>query len=163
KMVALQMVLSTPAPRQVLQPVLSAVSRALSLKQVNDGSFLIGGGWPGEPTADRRSYMLREESVKGNWEAACELLPPVGQQRIARAWCGLEAKSIDGLPFIGPIMGLDGLTVALGFSGHGFALAPAVGRAVSEQLIGRAVPELDGLRAGRIENLQQDAVEEFLG
>ena len=158
RMVALQMVLSTPAPRQVLQPVLSAVSRALSLKQVNDGSFLIGGGWPGEPTADRRSYMLREESVKGNWEAACELLPPVGQQ-----WCGLEAESIDGLPFIGPIMGLDGLTVTLGFSGHGFALAPAVGRAVSEQLIGRAVPELDGLRAGRIESFQQDAVEEFLG
>ena len=163
KMVALQMVLSTPAPRQVLQPVLSAVSRALSLKQVNDGSFLIGGGWPGDPTADRRSYMLREESVKGNWEAACELLPLVGQQRIARAWCGLEAESIDGLPFIGPIMGLDGLTVTLGFSGHGFALAPAVGRAVSEQLIGRAVPELDGLRAGRIESFQQDAVEEFLG
>lgn len=163
KTVALQMVLSTPAPRQVLRPVLSAVSRALSLKQVNDGAFLIGGGWPGDPSADRRSYTLREDSVKGNWETACELLPPVGQQRIARAWCGLEALSIDELPFIGPIAGLDGLTVAVGFSGHGFALAPAVGRAVAEQLAGRAAPELDGLRARRIESFQRDAVEEFSG
>lgn len=163
KTVALQMVLSTPAPRQVLRPVLSAVSRALSLKQVNDGAFLIGGGWPGDPSADRHSYTLREDSVKGNWETACELLPPVGQQRIARAWCGLEAESIDGLPFIGPIAGLDGLTVAVGFSGHGFALAPAVGRAVAGQLIGQAAPELDGLRAARIESFQRDVVEEFLG
>ena len=163
KMAALQMVLSTPASRQVLQPVLSAAGRALSLKQVNDGAFLIGGGWPGDPTADRRSYTLREDSVKGNWETACELLPAVGEQRIARAWCGLEALSIDDLPFIGPIAGLGGLTVAVGFSGHGFALAPAVGRAVSEQLLGRAVPELDGLRAGRIESFQRDAVQEFLG
>ena len=85
------------------------------------------------------------------------------EQRIARAWCGLEALSIDDLPFIGPIAGLGGLTVAVGFSGHGFALAPAVGRAVSEQLLGRAVPELDGLRAGRIESFQRDAVQEFLG
>jgi sarcosine oxidase subunit beta len=87
----------------------------------------------------------------------------VGQQRIARAWCGLEAESLDGLPFIGPIVALDGLMVAVGFSGHGFALAPAVGRAVAEQLIGRAAPELDGLMAGRIGSFQRDAVEEFLG
>jgi sarcosine oxidase subunit beta len=163
KTAALQMVLSTPVPQQVLHPVLSAVNRALSLKQVNDGSFLIGGGWPGDPTADRRSYTLREDSVKGNWQTACELLPAVGQQRIARAWCGLEAESLDGLPFIGPIVALDGLMVAVGFSGHGFALAPAVGRAVAEQLIGRAAPELDGLMAGRIGSFQRDAVEEFLG
>lgn len=159
--VALQMVLSTPAPRQTLQPVISAVSRMLSLKQLNDGAFLIGGGWQGDVAADRRSYTLRQESVEGSWKTACELLPVVGQQQIVRAWCGLEALSFDDLPFIGPIKGLDGLTVALGFSGHGFALAPAVGRVVAEQLVGGTTPELDGLEAGRIEGFEEDAVEAF--
>jgi len=153
---ALQMVLSTPAPQQTLQPVISAVSRMLSLKQLNNGAFLIGGGWQGDPTPERRSYTLRQESVEGNWRTACELLPVVGQQQIVRAWCGLEALSFDDLPFIGPIKGLDGLTVAAGFSGHGFALAPAVGMVVAEQLVGGVTPELDGLEAGRIGSFEEE-------
>jgi sarcosine oxidase subunit beta len=77
-------------------------------------------------------------------------LPAVAQQRIARSWCGLEAQSIDDIPFIGPVPGLDGLTLALGFSGHGFAISPAVGRAVADQLAGHPTPELDGLNPARI-------------
>jgi len=153
---ALQMVLSTTAPQQTLQPVISAVSRMLSLKQLNDGAFLIGGGWQGDPTPERRSYILRQENVEGSWKTACELLPVVGQQQIVRAWCGLEALSFDDLPFIGPIKGLDGLTVAAGFSGHGFALAPAVGMVVAEQLVGGVTPELDGLEAGRIGSFEEE-------
>ena len=160
---ALQMILSTPAERQVLQPVISAVGRALSLKQLHDGSFLLGGGWPGDVAADRRSYRLRQESVEGNWKTACEVLPAVGQQGITRAWCGLEAVSFDDLPLIGAVERWDGLTVAAGFSGHGFALAPAVGRVVAEQMVGGAAPELEGLRAGRMWGFPEDGVEEFLG
>jgi sarcosine oxidase subunit beta len=52
---ALQMILSTPAQRNELQPVISAVRRVLSLKQLVNGAFLLGGGWPGNPTPDRRS------------------------------------------------------------------------------------------------------------
>src|SRR5216684_2297111 len=110
------MILSTPAPPNMLQPVLSAISRHLSLKQLNDGSFMLGGGWLGIPTPDRRSYTLLPNNIQGNWTIACELLPALGQQRIARTWYGLEAQSFDDIPFIGPIPGLDGLTLALGFS-----------------------------------------------
>jgi len=159
---ALQMLLSDPAPTVVLQPVLSAVGRALSLKQLDDGAFLLGGGWPGDPTPDQRSYVLRPESVQGNWATACELLPAVGQRRIERSWCGLEAQSFDGLPFIGPVAGLDGLTLALGFSGHGFALSPAVGRCVADQLAGRPTPELDVLGPNRIASFPTEQVEVFL-
>src|SRR6266516_7509501 len=147
---ALQMILSTPARPGSLLPVLSAVSRMLSLKQLADGAFLLGGGWHGNPTADRRSYTMRPESIEGNWVAACELLPIVGGQRIERAWCGLEALSFDDIPFIGSIPGLDGFTIATGFSGHGFAIAPAVGRSVADQINGQPVPELDGLSPSRI-------------
>ena len=159
---ALQMILSTPAQPHILQPVLSALGRSLSLKQLPDGAFLLGGGWLGDPTPDRRSYTLRPSSVQGNWTTACELLPKVSQQRIARTWCGLEAQSIDNIPFIGNIPGLDGLTLALGFSGHGFALAPAVGRTVADQLNAKPAPELNDLSPTRIANFDPGHVEAFI-
>ena len=135
QMHALQMIRSTSAP-QMLRPVVSAVARALSLKQLHDGAFLLGGGWPGDVTPDRRGYILKSQSIEGNWAAACAILPAVGQQRVERAWCGLEAMSADGIPFIGFAPEIDNLVLAVGFTGHGFALAPAVGRAVADLLAG---------------------------
>lgn len=162
KTLALQMIRSTAAAPGLLRPVLSAVERALSLKQLSTGEFLLGGGWPGDSTPDRQSYALRQASLDGNWAAACGLLPVVGGQRIERAWCGLEAESFDGLPFIGPVPGLQGLVLALGFSGHGFALSPAVGRCVADLLAGKTVPELALLEAGRIGEFDAVEVVSFL-
>ncbi|HEX6478223.1 MAG TPA: FAD-binding oxidoreductase [Ktedonobacteraceae bacterium] len=159
---ALQMILSTPADSITVQPVLSAVGRSLSLKQLSNGAFFLGGGWLGDPASNRSDYQLRPASIEGNWKTACELLPQVGQQQIANAWCGLEAQSIDNIPFIGPIPGIDNLTLALGFSGHGFALAPAIGRSVADQLAGLPTPELDGLSPGRIASFQPELVEAFI-
>ena len=109
-----------------------------------------------------RGFTIRQESVDGSWATASGLLPAVGRQEIARQWCGLEAQSFDDIPFIGAVPGYPGLTVATGFSGHGFALAPAVGRAVADQLAGRATPELDGLSPARIAAFDPEAVERWL-
>jgi sarcosine oxidase subunit beta len=159
---ALQMILSTPAQSKLLQPVISAVGRTLSLKQVANGAFLLGGGWLGDPTPDRRSFIMRSNNIEGNWSTAKDLLPAVGDQHIARTWCGLEAQSIDDIPFIGAIPGLKGCTIAVGFSGHGFALAPAIGRSVADQINGRSTPELDGLSPSRIASLQEDSIDSFI-
>ena len=159
---ALQMILSTPAHNHQLKPVISAVSRALSLKQVANGEFLLGGGWLGDLSRDRRSYNMRSSSLQGNWATAIELLPIVGEQHIARSWCGLEAQSIDDIPFIGQIPGLSGFTLAVGFSGHGFALSPAVGRTIADQLNGLPTPELDELRSTRIANFTSESIEAFI-
>jgi sarcosine oxidase subunit beta len=158
---ALQVILSNAAPADTLRPVLSALSRSLSLKQLPGGEFLLGGGWPGDPTPDRRSYTLRPTSIQGNWATACELLPAVSRQHIARSWCGLEAESFDEIPFIGAVTGIEGLTLALGFSGHGFALSPAVGRCVADLIAGRPAPDLDGLRPDRMTDFPPDQVEAF--
>jgi sarcosine oxidase subunit beta len=157
----LQVLLSTPAPQGVLQPVVGAVGRALSLKQLPDGAFLLGGGWLGDPTPDRQSYTLRKASQQGNWATACELFPPVRQQRLVRAWGGLQAQSPDDIPFIGSISGLEGLTLALG-SWHGFAIAPAVGSFVADHVAGRPTPELDQLTPNRIVQFDPAQVAAFL-
>jgi glycine/D-amino acid oxidase-like deaminating enzyme len=126
----LQALLSTPAPPGILQPVLSAIGRALSVKQIPGGALLLGGGWPGDPTPDGRSYTLREESKSGNWATGCEVFPLIRNQRCVDAWGGLQAQSMDDLPFIGSYSEIDGLTLALG-SWYGFALAPAIGNSVA--------------------------------
>jgi len=159
---ALQMILSTPAHNYQLEPVISAVSRMLSLKQVANDAFLLGGGWPGDPSSNRRSYIMRSTSIQGNWATARELLPVVGDQQIARSWCGLEAQSIDDIPFIGQIPGLSGFTLAVGFSGHGFALAPAIGRCVADQIYGLSTPESEELNPSRIATFSPESIEAFI-
>ena len=159
---ALQMILSTPSQSYQLVPVISAVSRVLSLKQVANGAFLLGGGWLGDPSPDRHSFIMRSTSIQGNWATARELLPLVGDLQIARSWCGLEAQSIDDIPFIGQITGLSGLTIAVGFSGHGFALAPAIGRCVADQINGLSTPELEELNATRILTFSPESIAAFI-
>jgi sarcosine oxidase subunit beta len=156
-----QMLRSTPAPASLLGPVVSALGRPLSLKQLPDGAFLLGGGWPGDATPDRRGYTLREASIEGSWAAACAILPAVGAQRVAAAWCGLEAESADGVPFVGPAPGWEQLTLAVGFSGHGFALAPAVGQAIADQLVGGDPPELAPLDPARMAGWDAAVVAQF--
>jgi len=157
-----QILISTPAPKGLVRPVLGSVSRRLSLKQLDDGSFMLGGGWPGIPSDDRRSYSMEQASIEGGWAAGAGLIPAVGKETIARKWCGLEAQSFDGIPFVGAVPSFEGLTVATGCSGHGFAIAPAMGRAIADQLAGRPTPELDGLSPARIKTFDRDAVERFL-
>jgi sarcosine oxidase subunit beta len=159
---ALQMLLSTPAPSGTLVPVVSALGRELSLKQLDNGAFLLGGGWPGDPAPDRLGYAMRTGSMEGNWAEACAVLPAVSRTQIARAWCGLEAMSVDGVPFVGFAPGVEGLCLVAGFSGHGFALAPAVGRAVADLLAGKPAPELDGLSPERIAHIPPERIKAFL-
>jgi sarcosine oxidase subunit beta len=160
-----QILISSPAPRGTLRPVLGSAGRRLSLKQLRSGEFMLGGGWPGIASEDRRSYTTLDPSIAGGWAAGVAIVPAVGEQRIVRKWCGLEAESFDQIPLIGPVVGLGGpagLTVAVGFSGHGFAIAPAVGRCVADQLAGQATPELAGLDPSRAAGFDPDLVEQFL-
>src|SRR5260370_35352869 len=62
---ALQMIRSSPAPPGSLIPVVSAIRRALSLKQSHDGTFLLGGGWPGDITGNGSGFCRRPRATHG--------------------------------------------------------------------------------------------------
>ncbi|MCA1647804.1 MAG: FAD-binding oxidoreductase [Chloroflexi bacterium] len=146
-----QMVLTTPGPAR-LAPTITAAGRPLSLKQLPSGEFFIGGGWPADVQDDgeRLSCQVRDDSVRGSWAVASEIVPVVSEQRIERSWCGLEAQAFDGTPLIGPAPEFEGLYLSVGFSGHGFQIAPAVGRTVADALSGKGTPELEGLAPNRM-------------
>ncbi len=133
---ALQMLLTDPAP-PTLVPVLSRLCGGLSLKQVANGGYLIGGGWPARivDEAENRWEVL-EESVRSSLDVACTVYPPLAERKVVRRWAGIEAFSPDGLPLIGSVAGIPGVLVAAGFCGHGFALAPVVGDVLARLALG---------------------------
>jgi len=132
----LQMLLTDPAPA-ALTPVVGCFGRPLSLKQLSDGAYLIGGGWPARvPDEGVNRWQVLDDSVRGSLEVARAVYPPLASRTVARSWAGIEAFTPDDLPVIGPVNGVDGLLVAAGFSGHGFALVPTVGDVLARLALG---------------------------
>jgi sarcosine oxidase subunit beta len=120
-----------------LTPVVGCFGRPLSLKQLADGAYLIGGGWPARvPDEAVNRWEVLDESVRGSLEVARAVYPPLAVRSVARSWAGIEAFTPDDLPVLGPVPGLGGLLVAAGFSGHGFALVPTVGDILARQALG---------------------------
>jgi sarcosine oxidase subunit beta len=104
---------------------------------------------------------VREASVAGSWAVATAVVPGLAAQKVVQRWCGVEAETFDGVPLIGPAPGLRGLFLALGFCGHGFQIAPAVGRTVADALQGRPTPELDHLSPARLLAFDSAAIADF--
>jgi glycine/D-amino acid oxidase-like deaminating enzyme len=61
--------------------------------------------------------------------------PSLGEVAIERTWAGVIDCTPDLLPVVGPVAARPGLFLATGFSGHGFAMAPLIGRLVGEWLV----------------------------
>jgi sarcosine oxidase subunit beta len=59
--------------------------------------------------------------------------PPAAGARIDDAWAGLYDMTPDAHPILGRVT--EGIQVACGFSGHGFMQSPAVGKAISEEIL----------------------------
>ena len=105
-----------------------------------------GGGWEKLGFDQSNSeYSLRRFATR-----ASELLPILRNARALRSFAGTLQVSADGCPIIGQVGGPTDFLVAAGFSGHGFALGPAVGKALSDLLVtGSTSMPIGGLSFGR--------------
>jgi glycine/D-amino acid oxidase-like deaminating enzyme len=74
--------------------------------------------------------------------AMIKLYPQFRDVHIVQQWGGYIDVTPDVVPYISPVGTLPGLTVATGFSGHGFGIGPAAGRLAAELAIG-ATPSVD--------------------
>jgi sarcosine oxidase, subunit beta len=129
------MMIVTERLAPLLGPVVSVVGRALSFKQSDQGTLVIGGGLQGAADLDRQSSSVDFVSLAKGARAAVDLFPMVGDVRIARSWTGIEAKTRDLLPVIGTSPNTPGLVHAFGFSGHGFQLVPVVGAILCDLIV----------------------------
>ena len=88
-------------------------------------------------------------TAEANRQAFLRHFPARGEVRIARSWAGI----IDTTPDVIPVLGstdVPGFLFATGFSGHGFAMGPIVGRLMAELICdGRTSLDLAPLRFAR--------------
>ena len=68
--------------------------------------------------------------------------PPLLEAPVKTAWAGLYELTPDSQPLVGPLPNRPGAWIAAGFSGHGFMMAPVIGRWLAEWMI-RGQPAVD--------------------
>lgn len=154
----LPMMMVTARVPHFLEPVVVNTARPLSFKQMPNGTLLIGGGRPAEGDRDTMTYRLDFKGLKASAETVRDLFPLLEDVAILRAWSGFEGRFDDDIPVIGPSAVADGLFHAFGFCGHGFQLAPIVGRLLAELVTeGRSSLPIDAFAVDRFANEEQSA------
>jgi sarcosine oxidase subunit beta len=109
----------------------------------------------GEPEPRWGTKEQVDDELVDDWLARlARRYPPAAGVGVRRAWAGLYDMTPDAHPIIGSVT--DGVYAACGFSGHGFMQAPAVGRAVAQELLGTE-PEFD-LSPYRLDRFADGAV-----
>jgi glycine oxidase len=98
-----------------------------------DGHILIGSTLEFEGF-DKTPTETALESLKAS---AVKLLPALADAKVVGHWAGLRPGSPEGIPFIGPVPGFDGLWLNCGHYRNGLVLAPASCQLLVDLLLGR--------------------------
>ena len=122
-----QVLLSSPMTDNPLRHLIGHAHRTLSLKREAEGRVMISGDRVGRWDQRRQIGETLAEEVAANLADAVAVYPALEGLEIELADAGhLEADSIDGIPIIDRVPGLANVIFATGWSGHGWAIAPAV-------------------------------------
>jgi len=103
------------------------------------GPFSVGVAYPAQSAqpGNPEDAIVADDAEPRLRRALATALPGVAAAEVVSTIAGVYDVSPDWHPMLGPWPGLDGLYLAVGFSGHGLKLAPAVGEAVADELTGR--------------------------
>jgi glycine/D-amino acid oxidase-like deaminating enzyme len=70
-------------------------------------------------------------------ESLQRIFPAFAVAQVAERWAGCIDATPDAVPVISSVDSLPGLTLATGFSGHGFGIGPGAGRLVADLVTGK--------------------------
>lgn len=115
-------------------PMVMSFSLNIYCQQTPHGSFIMGLGDPNE---------AKDLRITSSWDflehmavTCTNLLPKLANLRMVRQWAGLYNITPDRQPIYGPIKEVEGFYLAIGYSGHGFMLAPMTGLLMAETILG---------------------------
>jgi sarcosine oxidase, subunit beta len=138
--------LSEPIRERLFEPLVVASERRFAAKQLANGRVLTSDlRATGDPERERTAWL-------GTVEAGIHsLLPILEYATFPILVDGVYDVTPDHQPILDEAPGHEGLWLAAGFSGHGFMLAPAVGRLVADAVAGHRDPVLDHFSQARFE------------
>ena len=143
-------ILITEPVDPLFRPMLMSFSRNFYCQQTPHGSIIMGFGDPNE---------RKDGDIGSSWQFAQEMaqkmtavLPLLKEVSMVRQWAGLYNVSPDAQPILGEHPQIGGFFMALGFSGHGFMLAPITSKLIAELILKeRTSLPIDKLDIGRFE------------
>jgi glycine/D-amino acid oxidase-like deaminating enzyme len=91
-----------------------------------------------------------------------QLFPALQKVPLQASWASYIDSTPDGVPVIDSDIGVPGLALAAGLSGHGFGIGPGVGHLMADMLLGRApVTETAQYKLSRFTQSQWGKVSDF--
>ena len=104
-------------------------------RQTAHGSFFWGGFVGTEQFIYREGKPLFHYIGPAISQMVIDFFPVLKDLNVIRMWSGLIAQMSDAIPVLGFTEEVPGFVFATGFSGHGFGLAPVIGRLISELIL----------------------------
>lgn len=102
------------------------------------------------------------KTVNKTLARARRLLPALEAVPVQASWAGYIDSTPDGVPVIDNDIGIPGLTLAAGLSGHGFGIGPGIGHLVADLVLGRPpITETAQYRLSRFSQSQWGSVSKF--
>lgn len=135
-----QIMVSEPL-EHILDPMIISFSKNFYMRQTVSGNIMMGQGDEDEKPSfnhDPSWRFLTQMSKK-----MPGLFPFLKNVRVLRHWAGLYNMSPDAQPIIDRARDVSDYYCAVGFSGHGFMLAPAVGEGLADWIIHGSPGEVD--------------------
>jgi sarcosine oxidase, subunit beta len=133
--------LEAPTPYTRELPMLKDLASPgkLYMRGYGGRQLLVGDGNEGETIAapDTVQADVPLDYVADIGEQVAHRLPVFADAGLAASWTGVYDVTPDWNPVLGPVDRVPGLTLAYGFSGHGFKLSPVVGRLVAQSVLER--------------------------
>lgn len=126
---------STPSA-SFMEGVVTHVRGILTLKQVANGTCLIGGGWQGRGDLHSGDKDIDYESGLHNVRLAVRVIPAIAQRTLVRQWAGFEGVSPDSCPYLGPLPNVKN-AYALTCARGGWTLSPILSKMLSEIILDR--------------------------
>ncbi|MFQ5927146.1 MAG: NAD(P)/FAD-dependent oxidoreductase [Terriglobia bacterium] len=120
-------------------PVVNDFVNAAYLKPEGQSNSLVGSLSPEEANEQANPDSYAEipdyQTTLEFSEKIMKRFPVMSEARVQGGWAGIYDVTPDWAPVIDQISEVEGLYCAVGFSGHGFKLSPAVGRMMSELVV----------------------------
>ncbi len=125
-------ILVTQPVKYIQDPMVISLEHGFYCQQVPHGSFIMGFGDPNE---------LKGTDISSSWNFMEEMahkvtpvLPVLKEFKVVRQWSGLYNMSPDAQPILGNTEQVKNMYSAVGFSGHGFMLAPSVAKLTAQMI-----------------------------
>jgi len=143
----LHMNITEPAAATI-EHLVQHAERSITLKQLQSGQIVIGGGWPAQARQGGGVPRVAVASLLGNVALAGRLVPALAPLRVLRSWGGMNT-TVDGKSILGRLPHHERFLVALP-GDAGYTLGPLCGR-VAAELAADARPDEDivGFSPGR--------------